>query len=148
MKKDKIMKIINRGDSEFIKRPDGTYIVYEKIRSIDPRAKPYRTWIPEIGTTADGSKTVKELFNGKKVHDFPKPVDLVKLLVEMGTSGNGDIVLDFFAGSCTTAQAIIEVNHEKDGDRYFICVQLPEPTPVDSEARKAGYHTIAKPSGL
>ena len=72
--KKKMTDIVAKQDVEFVKRPNGTYIVYEKIRSADPRSKPYRTWLSDIGTTADGSKLVKELFDGKKIFDFPKPI--------------------------------------------------------------------------
>lgn len=142
--KQKMFEIVERGDVEYVERADGTFTVYEKIRSEDPRSKPYRTWLTDVGATADGSKTVKEIFYGKKVYNFPKPVDLIKRLLEMGTTGNDDLILDFFAGSCTTAHAVIELNHSDEGDRQFICVQLPETSADQSEAHKAGYETIAE----
>lgn len=59
--------------------------------------------------------------------DFPKPVDYLKLIIEQGTTPDGsDIILDFFAGSCTTAHATLKLNREDNGDRRFIMVQLPE----------------------
>lgn len=76
-----------------------------------------------------GTRELKDLFDGDEVMDFPKPVDLIKEIVQQGTtSDNGDIVLDFFSGSCTTAQAVFEKNREDGGKRRFIMVQLPEPT--------------------
>ena len=59
------------------------------------------------------------------------------------TTGDNGVVLDFFAGSSTTAHAVMQLNAEDGGNRRFIMVQLPEPTPEDSEARKAGFATIA-----
>ncbi len=144
MGKPKMFDIVERGDADFVKRPDGIYKVYEKIRSTDPRDKPYRTWMTDVGTTADGSKMVKELFDGKQVYSFPKPVKLLKHLIEMAAVEDDDIVLDFFAGSGTTAHAVVELNAEDGGDRRFVCVQLPESTPTDSEARQAGYENIAE----
>lgn len=141
--KKKMLEIVERKDVDYVKRQDGTYIVYEKIRSSDPRTKPYRTLLENTGTTADGSKTVKELFDGKKVFDFPKPVALIKQLIEMGTINSDDIILDFFAGSCTTAQAIFEYNQEIESELRFILVQLAEPTSKTSEAYKNGYLSIA-----
>ncbi len=141
--KRKMMNIVHRGDVEFVKRPDGTYIAYEKVRSTDPRTKPYRTWLLKVGTTADGSKCVKELFHGLSIYDFPKPVELVRALIEMGTVGDSDLVLDFFAGSCTTAQAVLASNLEDEGDHRFIMVQLPELTPESSVARNAGYERLS-----
>ncbi len=141
--KRKMVDIVNRGNVEYEKRENGTYIVYEKIRSTDPRYKPYRTWLTNVGTTADGSKTVKELFEGKNIADFPKPLGLMKHLISVGTTGEDDVIMDFFAGFGTTAQAVIEYNQENDTSYHFICVQLQEKTPVKSEAFKAGYYNIA-----
>ncbi len=87
-------------------------------------------------------KGFKELFQGKKYFDYPKPKDLIKHLLKIATSPS-DIILDFFAGSGTTAHAVMELNAEDGGNRKFILVQLPEPTDPDSEAYKAGYKTIA-----
>lgn len=81
------------GDVEFVERQDGTYIAYEKIRNTDARFKPYRTFI-NCGTTADGSKLIKSIF-GAKYFDFPKPLDLITILANIGL-GENDILLDFF----------------------------------------------------
>jgi len=142
--KKKMFDIVEREDAEFVKRSDGNYIVYEKIRSVDPRFKPFRTWLTDVGTTADGSKEVKALFNDRKIYDFPKPIALIKHLISISTTSSDDIVLDFFAGSCTTAQALIELNQEEGSNRNFICIQLPELTPENSEARKAGYNKVSE----
>ena len=76
--------------------------------------------------------------------DFPKPSSLLKELVTQTTSGHVDcVILDFFAGSGTTAQAVMELNEADGGNRRYICVQLPEKTEEQSEAAKAGYATIA-----
>ena len=141
--KKNMLDIVQKGDVEFEKRDNGTYIVYEKIRSTDPRFKPYRTFLTETKTTADGSKEVKNLFNEKKVFDFPKPKDLLKDLIEIGSPNEDDVILDFFAGSSTTAQAVMELNEDKGTNRTFICVQMPELTEEKSEAYKAGYRSIA-----
>ena len=141
--KKKMLEIVEHGDVEYEERKNGTYIVYEKIRSTDPRSKPYRTWLTDVGTTADGSKVVKELFDGRKVADFPKPLELIKHLISVGTTGEDDIVMDFFAGFGTTAHAILEYNQENDTNHSFLCVQLPERTPEKSEAYKAGFKTIS-----
>jgi adenine-specific DNA-methyltransferase len=140
----KMFEILEIGEAEFVRRADGNYTVYEKIRSTDPRFKPFRTWMTDVGTTADGSKEVKSLFNNRNVTDFPKPVALIKYLISIGTTNGEDIVLDFFAGACTTAQAVIEVNKEEETRKRFVCVQLPELTPSSSEAHKAGYTSIAE----
>jgi adenine-specific DNA-methyltransferase len=80
---------------------------------------------------------------GGKYFDNPKPIEWIQRIIKFGTDLDS-IILDFFAGSCTTAHAVLAQNREDGGRRQFIMVQLPEPTPPDSEARKAGYATIAE----
>lgn len=75
--------------------------------------------------------------------DNPKPINLMKYLISVSANKN-DIILDFFSGSATTAQAIMEVNAEDGGNRKFICVQLPEKTDEKSEAFKNGYKNICE----
>ena len=96
----------------------------------------------EVGNNQEGKQEVKALFNGVGVFDGPKPVRLLYTLLTIGNLSNGDIVLDFFSGSSSTAHAAMQLNAEDGGNRKFIIVQLPEETPEDSEARKAGYNTI------
>ncbi len=91
--------------------------------------------------TRDGTADVNDLFEFK-VFDFPKPCLLIEELLVQGSESD-DIILDFFAGSATTAHAVFEVNKIQDSNRKFIIVQLPEPTDVKSESNKAGYKTIA-----
>ena len=142
--KIKMEKIVADGDAEFVPRNDGTYIVYEKIRSTDPRVKPYRTWLKDVPTTAEGSKEVKAIFDGKNIFSFPKPLGLCTTLLNIGLNDEESIILDFFAGSGTTAHAVMQLNSEDGGTRKYICVQLPEATDVESEAFKYGYKTIAE----
>ena len=94
--------------------------------------------------TADGTKEMRSLFHAE-IFAFPKPYTLIKNFVDQSTSkDNQDIILDFFAGSCTTAHAVLELNREDGGNRKFICVQLPEKCDENTEAYKAGYSTIAE----
>lgn len=88
------------------------------------------------------SKRLSELMGGA-VFDFPKDENVIESLIEMVTSGD-DLVLDFFAGSATTAHAVMALNAKDGGARRFIQVQLPEPTPEKSIARAEGYRTIAE----
>ena len=96
----------------------------------------------EVGNNQEGKQEVKALFNGVGVFDGPKPVRLLYTLLTIGNLSKGDIVLDFFSGSSSTAHAAMKLNAEDGGNRKFIMVQIPEETPEDSEARKAGYKTI------
>ncbi len=93
-------------------------------------------------TTRDGTKAVNDLL-GIGVFDFPKPTNLIKRLIEQVCTRE-DLILDFFSGSGTTAQAVMELNAQDGGNRKHIQIQLPEPTDVKSEAYRAGYKTIAQ----
>jgi len=93
-----------------------------------------------VKTTAHGSKEISELF-GNKIFDYPKPSTVSEHLLKIATSEG--VILDFFAGSATTAQAVLELNKQDNGNRKFIMVQMPEPCDENSEAYKAGYKTIA-----
>ncbi len=135
---------VKNHNCEFVPREDGSYVVYEKIRTTENRLKPYRTFIPDVGATADGSKIVKGLFDNKKVFDFPKPLKLISYILNIGAYPEDAIVLDFFAGSSTTAQALMNYNATSGGHRKFIMVQLPEPCDEDGEAYKAGYKNICE----
>ena len=96
-----------------------------------------------FGRTGSGGLILKDLF-GDTIFEYSKPTQLIKHFVQIATlPEENHIILDFFAGSGTTAQAVMELNEEDGGNRQFICVQMPEPTDENSEARKAGYKTIA-----
>ncbi len=104
---------------------------------------PINLWnYKDTGTIDDGTKIVDELV-GKDVFDYPKPHSLISRMLAMATSNEDDIILDFFAGSGTTAHAVLEKNYEDGGARKFILVQLPEPTPDGSVAQKLGFKKIS-----
>ena len=88
-----------------------------------------------------GTRELKMLFDGEDYFDFPKPTDLLKMMIQQGTDSDS-LVLDFFSGSATTAHAVMQLNAEDGGHRKFIMVQLPEACDEKSEAYKAGYKTI------
>ena len=99
----------------------------------------------EVGHTQSASQLVKDLFDGLKLFDFPKPVGLVDRCVRLVTQPReNDIILDFFSGSATTAHAVMQLNAEDGGNRRFILVQLPEVCDEKSEAYKAGYKNICE----
>ena len=75
----------------------------------------------------DGNDEIKELF-GSKIFSYPKPTELIKKLIQASTDNNS-FILDFFSGSATTAHAVMQLNAEDGGNRKFIMIQLPEPTP-------------------
>lgn len=100
-----------------------------------------------LWTDLDGNKKatrdVRALFDGNKVFDYAKPVDLIiRLLKIVPNADKNDIILDFFSGSATTAHAVMQLNAEDDGNRKYIMVQLPEKCNENKDAYKAGYRTI------
>jgi adenine-specific DNA-methyltransferase len=116
---------------------------YEKAK-YDPEVPP--SLIDEktkVDTTENAGKYLKELFDGINVFDYPKPVSLIKYLIGFNDDKDS-IILDFFSGSSTTAQAVMELNAEDGGHRKFIMVQLPEKCGADSAAAKGGYATICE----
>ena len=91
------------------------------------RGKVAKTWWDDVETTTNGTQLLKKLFDNKTIFDNPKPVELIKKMLQLSTSKNS-ITLDFFSGSSTTAHAVMQLNAEDGGNRKFIMVQLPEPT--------------------
>lgn len=132
------------------KQNDGVWNVYNKRYSkvdnegnVIERSTPYRNLITsDICNTAQGTAEIRNLF-GNRFFDFPKPTKIINILLNTVVRKDKDsIILDFFSGSGTTAHAVMQLNAEDGGNRQYIMVQLPEETPEDSEARKAGYNTI------
>lgn len=120
---------------------DGGYQIIEKYREKSYMAR--SVWATKDTNTEKGTLLLKELMQAK-IFGFPKPVEMMKMIIEMGSS-NDDIVLDFFSGSATTAHAVMQLNAEnEDSKRQFIMVQLPELTDEKSEAFKAGYKNICE----
>lgn len=87
------------------------------------------------------SREVRELFDGKKVFDFPKPVDLLLRIINIATDKDS-LIVDFFGGSSTTAHAIMQQNSKDGGNRKYILIQWQEQCKEDSEAFKSHYKTI------
>ena len=95
----------------------------------------------------EGTKEFAELMGDKRIFDFPKPVKLIMQLLKLeinGISNKDAIILDFFSGSASAANAVMQLNAEDGGNRKFIMVQIPEKTDEKSEAYKAGYKNICE----
>ena len=101
------------------------------------------TWLDNIATNDEGSKEIENIFGSNAFFSFPKPTNLIKYLLNIG-SNEDSIILDFFSGSATTAHATMQLNSEDNGNRKFIMVQLFELTDKKSEAYKAGYKNICE----
>lgn len=101
------------------------------------------TILTEFGFSSTSATEADNLFNKKGIFEYAKPTTLMKPLLQVGTANDkNDLILDFFAGSGTTAHAVMDLNAQDGGNRKFICVQWAEETPEKSEARKAGHETI------
>lgn len=139
---DYLDKELENGTEIIIKSK--TFVLYSKKKNTTSAPN---TIIPNdrVGDVLQGRSEVVSLFQSA-VFSYPKPISLVRYLAEI-LNAPDSLILDFFSGSATTAHAVMQLNAEdlkagKEGKRKYICVQLAETTPEDSEARKAGYTTI------
>ncbi len=134
-------KLLNSGriifPSDTTKRP-----MFKKYKKdLKSEVNPISSLLQDVGLNSEATKAIQDLFNGS-YFNYSKPLSLLKTLIN-NSCGSNDIVLDFFGGSGTTAQAVLEQNKEDGGNRKFILVQLPELTDESSEAFKANFKTIA-----
>ena len=121
---------------------NGSFMIVEKYREAKVMAR--SVWWDKDTNTEKGTLLVKELLQGK-VFDYPKPVEMLMRICEMGTdSDTDDIVMDFFSGSGTMAHAVINMNNKDSGNRKFIMVQLQEKCAEGSTAKEAGYDNICE----
>lgn len=139
---------------EIIFKPDNSGIIRKIYLANQKGRTPENIWAKgEAGTTRSATSHLKELFDGISPFGTPKPVELIKRFLEL-QDGDSYTVLDFFAGSATTADAVMQLNAEDGGHRKFIMVQLPEktyytnkkgkevPTKGGKASYEAGYKTI------
>jgi adenine-specific DNA-methyltransferase len=123
--------------------PKKKLFLLERLAKGDTRTP--SSLLVNAGTTKDGSAEIANIFGKKKIFSYPKPTSFLSKLIQYGVYQETEqIILDFFAGSATTAHAVMLLNVEDDVKRRFIMVQLPEICENSSEAKKAGYHTIAE----
>lgn len=133
--KDKVRKNYD----ELVFKEGKVYTKYRRPKGIPPRSLLIDS---RFGRTEVGKEEVKEIL-GNFEFSYPKPIGLIKHLIHI-TEKQDFIILDFFSGSATTAHAVMQLNAEDGGNRKYIMVQLPEPTPKDSEAAKNGYKNICE----
>jgi len=133
--KDKVEK--DRDLLNFKKDKNGQWKIYKKIYASDSLVPSSLLDKDIVGGNTGSSREMKNLF-GVKPFDYAKPSSLIKFLVERGT--NQDLILDFFAGSGTTADAVMQLNAEDNGNRKFILAQLPEE--IDAKKNKTAYDFV------
>ncbi len=146
--KERLTKAIQNDEVVFSKQEDGKYSVRSKqyIKDINGKirgGKPISLFNGPFNQ--EGTAEVKKLF-GYEAFSFPKPTSLIKYLLSFGINEKSDksgIILDFFAGSSTLANAVLELNLEDGGNRKFICVQLPQPIDNNLTAFNKGFNNIA-----
>lgn len=128
-------------DNEFLEYKNGTLYrkVYYNPEEDQAKYESYKTWL-DMYPNRLGAKALSDL-GMSEYFDYSKPVELIKFILEMSVDEDS-IVLDFFSGSATTAQAVIEFNKEKNYNVSYIMVQLDEIINPDSKAYKDGFRTI------
>ena len=127
----------------FRKTRNGKWLVEYKRYLKESEGRIPRGLLTDVEKNSNGRAQLRKLLGKDGLFTNPKPVGLIKHLLQFSTNPDS-IILDFFAGSCTTSQAVIELNQEDGGNRQFIMVQLPESTPEKSAGHKAGFETIAE----
>jgi adenine-specific DNA-methyltransferase len=133
------LELLNKGEVEFVKQKEG-YKVYTKERPINEegelKSEKYETIWTNVALNTNARNEIKELFpEMDKTFETPKPVDLIKQIVKLN-SDSDSIILDSFAGSGTTAHAVLELNKEDGGNRKFIHIEMEDKVAKDITAER------------
>ncbi|HRX00067.1 MAG TPA: DNA methyltransferase, partial [Cyclobacteriaceae bacterium] len=144
--KDRVAEELKKGTIAFIKDKNNNWSVNSKqyLKDEDGNIRQVKAFpiIDDI-FTQHGTNEIINLFGEAKIFSFPKPSNLIEVLLRIGTTSQDAIVLDFFSGSASTAHAVLRMNRNDNTNHKFIMVQLPEPCAEDSETFMAGYKTIS-----
>lgn len=140
--KETVDKKIETG--EIIFNEDETKIT-RKIYLKDQEGRvPENLWAGErFGTSRSANTEIKELFEGEVPFDTPKPTELIERMIDLIREDKSAVIMDFFAGSCTTAHSVLKYNLADEGERRFVMVQLPEIVNNQSGSRSSEYENIA-----
>ena len=131
---------IEKGLIEFA--TNGRYEAYEKIyeSDLDKKTKRFQSLLTELGSSAEGTKEIKNIFNDLKIFSNPKPTKLINRFNSISNTKQTDLILDFFAGSGTTGDAVMQLNAEDGGNRKYILVQIPEA--IDPKKNKTAFDFV------
>ncbi|WP_259399163.1 site-specific DNA-methyltransferase [Pseudoalteromonas sp. SG43-7] len=141
---DRFKELVEDGRIWFGMKGDGTPRLKTFLSEVQDGLRPNSIWFhKDVGHNQEGRQELKKLFDDKGYFDGPKPTRLIEHIIKIASKDEGDIVLDFFAGSSTTAHAVCNLNNIDDVRRKFIMVQLPEVLDSKSQAYKDSYRTIA-----
>lgn len=140
--KEKFLEAQSNDEIEFKKKDNEWQVIVKQYKEANPTKPPSTFWPYTYGHNHGAVEELKKLFN-QSIFSSPKPTSLLKKIIEISTKED-DIVLDFFSGSSSLADAAIQYNAEHSSRLKFIQIQLPEPTDEKSEAYKAGYRNICE----
>ena len=137
---ERFKKELSDGTVRIVKKADGSWSVQFK-QYLNASGKKPRSMTMDFGGSIEGKNDIKELFGNDKLFSYPKSIKFISSLLD--TIKDDDmIIMDFFSGSATTAQAVMNLYIKDSGKRRYILVQLPEVCDDKSEAKKVGYNTI------
>jgi adenine-specific DNA-methyltransferase len=141
-----VLKLIEDNRISFGRSGDSQPNLKRFLSEVRDGVKSKSLWAhKEVGSNDSASREVKELFNlARSPMSFPKPTTLISRMIQLAAHQRDAIVLDFFAGSGTTAHSVMAFNAADGGKRRHITVQLPESCEVESDAFKAGFKTISE----
>lgn len=137
------------GHIEWFQTENG-YVPHQKFYLGEAKKQPSNLWTGIEGNKK-ATRDVKRLFGDKKVFDFPKPIGLIRQLIQVSGVGNSDYVVDFFSGSATTGHAVMQLNAEDGGNRKFILAQLQEVIDPNQKSQKIAAEyliTVNKPLNI
>ena len=141
------LKLKQEGRIEFKESGNSKYPVYKKFYENDAGGTVKIPSFIEVSNNNEAKEELKKLFQIQQTRDLPfdtpKPTELLQLFIE-NFSSDGEVVVDFFSGSSSTAHAVMKLNAANSGKRKFIMVQLPEVCEAGTEAAKAGYKNICE----
>ncbi|WP_439749689.1 site-specific DNA-methyltransferase, partial [Ileibacterium valens] len=140
--KQRFLQEKNDGTIRFVKKNDGKWSVQFK-QYLNQNGKKPRSMTMDFGGSIDGKNELNELFGNPKIFSYPKSTKFIGSLIETIKNPNA-IVMDFFSGSATTADAVMRVNCKDSGNRKFILIQLQEECDLNSEASKEGYSNLCQ----
>jgi adenine-specific DNA-methyltransferase len=124
---DTMKKMMDQDQILWPAKPEGRPRLKKFLNDATRHETGFSSWMDEIGQTSEGTRDVQSLF-GDKVFPFAKPASLMRTLIKQTTTGTNDLIVDFFGGSGTTAQAVLQQNALDDGSRRFVLVQVAEST--------------------
>jgi adenine-specific DNA-methyltransferase len=144
--KNRVEEALKRSELEFIKDKNDEWSIHTKQYLKDELGIQRKTKafsIIDNVFTQHGAKEIERIFGDIRIYTFPKPSKLILALIQISNCKDGDIFLDFFAGSNSSAQALLEYNNLNETKCEFISIQLPEEIENDSEAKRQGFQNIA-----